>query len=104
MIPSLVNLVIGGTSLLRGIPLLTSKLLEKMPEAKAPAKHDRRLITLALTGQWFVGAALGIGAQVGMAYAMIVWLLPTFGFDLLELARLVAAPDLPGVLIQTLLR
>jgi hypothetical protein len=35
-----------------------------------------------------------------MADAMIVCRLPAFGFDLLDLARQVAAPDLPGVLIR----
>jgi hypothetical protein len=81
--------------------LLTRWLLAKLPESKAPANYDRRLITLALTGQWFAGAALGIGAPIVTAYAMIIWLLPTFVFDLLDLARLVEEPDLPGVLIQT---
>lgn len=48
----------------------------------------------------FLGALLGIAAQAFLVYVVIGLLLPVFGVDLLGLARAVAAPDLPGVLIR----
>ena len=64
MIPSLVNLVIGGTSLLRGVPGLPSLLLRNIPERGNVPKWDRAWIATVLTAQIAVGAALGIAAQV----------------------------------------
>ncbi|MGH6812946.1 MAG: esterase/lipase family protein, partial [Methylocella sp.] len=60
MIPSLINLMIGGTSLLRGIPGLASVLLRFMPAGKAPPAFERAWLALVLTGQIFAGAFLGI--------------------------------------------
>jgi len=56
-------------------------------------------MTLLLTAQMFLGGLLGIVAQGVLVYIVIGLLLPIFGFDLLDLARGVAAPDLPGALI-----
>jgi hypothetical protein len=60
MIPSLVNLVIGGASLVRGVPWVTRLLLHLMQERRAPPSFNRQWITLLLTLQVFVGAAIGI--------------------------------------------
>jgi hypothetical protein len=103
MIPSLVNLMIGGASLVRGIPSVTKLLLYLMPARGMVPPQNRQWITVLLTAQVVVGAALGVAAQVFLAYAVIGWVLPLFGVDLLELARAVAAPDLPGRLIAAVL-
>jgi hypothetical protein len=102
MIPSLVNLTISGASLVRGIPWITKVLLWLMPERGAPPSFDRQWIALLLTSQVFVGAAIGVIAQGALAYLVIWWLLPPFGFGLLDLARAVAAPDLPGQAIAVI--
>lgn len=96
MIPSLVNLTIGGASLLRGVPWLAALLLRNMPERGAPPTFERAWMTLLLTLQVFLGGLLGIAAQVFLAYVVIGLALPLFGLDLLDLARAVAALDLPG--------
>lgn len=103
MIPSLLNLMIGGASLLRGVPWLTRALLHAMPEHRAPASFNRSIIALVLTSQIFLGGLLGIAAQGFLVYAVIGLVLPWFGLDLLALARTVAAPDLPGQVIAWLL-
>jgi hypothetical protein len=99
MIPSLINLTIGGTALARGIPWITTFLLSWMPERRAPKAHNRPIIALLLSLQVFVGAAIGFAAQGILVYVTIWWLLPPIGLDLLDLARSVAEPDLPGQLI-----
>jgi hypothetical protein len=96
MIPSLLNLVIGGASLLRGVPWIAALLLRKMPERGAPPTFDRTWMALLLASQIVVGGVLGIAAQVFLAYVVIGLILPVFGLDLLEVARGVAEADLPG--------
>jgi hypothetical protein len=103
MIPSFVNLMIGGASLVRGIPWVTKLLLRLMPERGTVPSYNRQWIATLLTAQVFVGAAIGIAAQVFLAYVVIGVVLPLFGLDLLALARAVAAPDLPGKLIAAVL-
>jgi len=90
MIPSLVNLVIGGASFTRGFPGIPAWLLRYMPDGNSASAIDRNWIALVLTGQWFVGAALGIGAQVVLVFLIFGWFMPHVGFDLLDMARWVA--------------
>jgi hypothetical protein len=99
MIPSLVNLTIGGASLLRGIPWVTALLLRNMPDRRAPPVFERAWMTLLLTLQVFLGGLLGIAAQGFLVYVVIGLVLPWFGLDLLDLARAVAAADLPGTML-----
>jgi hypothetical protein len=51
MIPSLVNLVIGGTSLIRGLPGVPSLLLRYIPERGGVLKWDPHWIATVLTAQ-----------------------------------------------------
>ena len=60
MIPSLVNLVIGRTSLVRGLPGVPSLLLLFIPERGGVLEWDRHWIATVLTTQFAAGAALGI--------------------------------------------
>ena len=95
MIPSLINLIIGGTSLFRGIPPVNALLLRNMPERHEPGAYDRTWMACLLTGQIFLGGLLGIAAQGALVYVMIWQVLPLFHDGLLNLARDVAAADVP---------
>jgi hypothetical protein len=95
LIPSFANLMIGGTSLLRGIPGLSSVLLRHMPERKGVPEFDRRWIALTLTLQIFVGAVLGVGAQIGLAVGIIFYVMPWLGLGLLEMCVATADLNLP---------
>jgi hypothetical protein len=100
MVPSLLNLIIGGASLLRGVPGIPSVLLHSMPEGVPVLSWDRRWMAAVLTGQMVVGALFGIAAQVAIAVFVIAlvvlgYVLPWLGFGLLALAPDVAAWDLP---------
>jgi hypothetical protein len=95
MIPSLLNLMIGGASFIRGVPGLPSLLLRFMPAGKAVPPFDRQWLALVLTSQLFLGASLGIAAQAFLAIVVIFHILPWFGLELLDTARDVAEFDLP---------
>jgi hypothetical protein len=95
MIPSLLNLMIGGASLLRGIPGLPALLLRFMPAGKAVPAFDRTCFALVLTSQVFVGAFLGIAAQFVLAIGVIFYVLPWMGLELLDTAHAMAEYDLP---------
>jgi hypothetical protein len=96
MIPSLVNLVIGGTSLVRGLPGVPSLLLRFMPERGSVLRVERPWIATVLTAQIAAGAALGIAAQAFLVVAIIGYIMPLFGLELLDMARDVAAFNLPA--------
>jgi len=100
MIPSLINLTIGGTSLLRGVPSLPALLLRFMPASKAVPTFDRTWLALVLTIQVLVGAFLGIAAQALLAIGVLFYLLPWMGLELLDTARAVAEFDLPMRLLR----
>ncbi len=96
MIPSLINLAIGGMAFTRGIPWLGRLLLQWLPEGKAVPEYKRQLTAIGLTGQMFAGAGLGIAAQGLLAWGLIFHLMPWIGLDLLDRARAVVVFDLPA--------
>jgi len=96
MIPSLVNLVIGGASLLRGVPGLTGLLLRSVPARSAVLRWDRHWIAAVLTAQVALGAALGIAAQAFLVVVIIGYIMPWLGLGLLDMAREVAAYNPPA--------
>jgi hypothetical protein len=102
MIPSLINLVIGGTSLVRGLPGLPSLLLQFIPERGGVLKWDRHWIAAVLTTQIAAGAVLGIAAQAFLVVVIIGYVMPRLGFGLLEMAERVAAFNLPARVGQLL--
>ena len=71
MIPSLVNLAIGGMVLTRGIPGVGRFLLNWIPEGRDVPDYRRPLAAIGLTVQMFVGAFLGIAAQAFLAWGLI---------------------------------
>jgi hypothetical protein len=90
LIPSLINLMIGGASFIRGVPGLPVLLLPSMPAGKAVPPFDRQWLALVLTSQVFLGAFLGIAAQAFLVIVVIFHILPWFGLELLDAARTVA--------------
>jgi hypothetical protein len=96
MIPSLVNLVIGGTSLVRGVPGLPWLLLRFIPERGNAPKFNRAWMATVLTAQVGAGAVLGIAAQAFLVWVIIGHIMPFFGLELLDMAQGVAAFNLPA--------
>jgi hypothetical protein len=96
MIPSLVNLVIGGTALTRTAPGLPSLLLRSMPAGRAVPAFNRAWVALVLTLQVVGGVILGVAAQALLAVGLIRYVMPWAGLGLLDVARAVAAFDLPA--------
>jgi hypothetical protein len=95
VIPSLINLMIGGASLLRGVPAMPSLILRFMPVGKAVPDFDRAWIALVLTLQIVVGVILGVAAQALLVVVVIGYVMPWLGLGLLDMARDVAAFNLP---------
>ena len=95
VIPSLVNLMIGGTALLRAIPGVGSFLLRYLPSNRPPPTYNRAWIALVLTLQSAGGIVLGIAAQVALAVVLISYAMPALGIRLLDVARAVTEFDLP---------
>ena len=102
MIPSIINLVIGGASLMRGVPGVPSLLLRFMPANRAVPTFDRAWIATVLTLQLVGGAILGIVVQFAVIYAVFGYVMRWLGLELLDMAREVVAWDLPGKLIAWL--
>jgi hypothetical protein len=96
MIPSLLNLAIGGMALTRGIPWLARVLLQWIPEGQAVPEYKWQLAAIGLTTRMFAGAGLGLAAQWVLAWGLIFHVMPALGLDLLDMARAVAAFDVPA--------
>jgi hypothetical protein len=95
MIPSIINLAISGMAFTRGIPGLPRLLLLWTPEGRDVPEYKRPFVAGGLTLQMFAGAFLGIAAQGLLAWGLIFHVMPWIGLDLLDMARAVAAFDLP---------
>jgi hypothetical protein len=99
MIPSLINLAIGGTALVRAVPGVPSLLLSFLPATGGVAAYDRAWIAAVLTLQAGFGAILGVAVQALVAWGLILYAMPAAGLGLLDLARGLAALDLPARVI-----
>jgi hypothetical protein len=102
MVPSVVNLMLGGTALMRAAPGVGSLLLRYLPSDQAVPIYDRAWIALVLTLQAAGGIVVGIGAQALLVVALIFYAMPAVGLGLLDLARGVAAFNLPGQILNLL--
>lgn len=81
--------------MVRGLPGLPALLLRYMPAGKAVLDWDRRWIAHLLTFQSIGGYLLGIAAQLLLLMGVIGYVMPWLGLGLLDLARAVAASNLP---------
>jgi hypothetical protein len=95
MIPSLINLFIGGTALMRTVPGFSSILLGYLPVKGTVRAYDRAWIASVLTLQAAMGTVLGIAAQALLVVGFIGYVMPWLGLNLLDLARAVADLNLP---------
>jgi hypothetical protein len=102
MIPSLINLMIGGTALMRAVPGLSQWLLNYLPATGAVRTYDRAWIAAVLTGQVALGVILGVGMQALLAYGLIFYAMPAVGLGLLDVTRGLADLELPTRLIRFL--
>jgi hypothetical protein len=96
IIPSLANLVIGGPSLVHGLPGLLELLLRKIPSPWQRPQIRPRPDCRCLYRPGYGGRALGIAAQVFLVVVIIGHLMRFFGPELLGMARDVAALNLPA--------
>jgi hypothetical protein len=99
MIPSLINLAVGGTALTRAVPGLPSLLLRFLPATSGVPGYNRAWIAAVLTLQAGLGAFLGVAVQGLVAWGLIFHAMPAVGLGLLDLARGLAALDLPARVI-----
>ncbi len=98
LFPSLVNLVVGGCSLVRGLPSVMPWLVSRLPQERPKgerAADQRYLVAGVLTAQWGFGILFAIAAQALLIYGILGWLMPTFGVGLLESMQWLAAQDVP---------
>lgn len=89
-LPSLINLFLAGVSLARGVPGISSWLLDKIREGEAVPTYDRLLVAIVLSLQGLAGLAIALVAQ-GFFFWIIVWRgMPLLGVAILDLASFVA--------------
>ena len=96
LIPSLINLGIGGASVMQMLPFVRSLLLKHMPAEKPVRSYERAWMALLLAAQPLVGIVLGILVQAVIFWFVIVYAMPLFGLGLLDMAEGLAALDLPA--------
>jgi len=96
LIPSLINLGIGGASLMRGLPFLPSVLLPFLPADRPVPSAERVWIPVVLALQTVGGVILGVIVQGLIFWAVIAYVMPWFGLGLLDMARDLVAFDLPA--------
>jgi hypothetical protein len=90
MLPSLINLLIAGVSLARGVPGVSSWLLGKVNETEAVPAYDRLLVAVVLALQGVAGAVMAVAAQGFLFWVIIYQGMPRLGIGALDLAHLVA--------------
>ncbi len=98
MIPSLINLAISGMAFTRGIPGLAKLLLNWIPEGRDVPDYKRQ--PAAIGGYWLNDPNVcwrrpRHRSPADYRLVLILRVMPVIGLDLLDLARAVAAFDLP---------
>jgi hypothetical protein len=102
MIPSLTNLMVGGASLMRGLPGVPCLLLRHMPANKPVPTLDRNWIATVLTLQIVGGGILGIVVQAAIAVTMYFYVMPWFRVEILQITLKAVDFDLPRKLLTGL--
>ena len=97
MIPSLLNLGIGGFSLVRGIPFVSRYLYGYLPQGHPVAIEDRNKISFVLAAQMMTGACLGVASQfILLPWWILGYVLPGLGLGVFKFAQRIEALNLPG--------
>jgi hypothetical protein len=89
--PSLLNLMIGATALVRRRQPLVRWCVTSLPKDGTMASADRYRLAFALAAQLVVGIVVGAAAEVAIVWCVLAYLLPLVGVELLEVVRAVAA-------------
>ena len=97
LVPSIANLVIGGLSLSRGIPLITNYVRQQMSERP---NANRTWIALLLTAQDLFGVVAGVGVQAILIFFMLGSLLPRLGTSVFALDRWLVDLHLPSLFMS----
>lgn len=100
LIPSLINLGIGGASVVQMLPPVRAWLLKHMPADKPVRSYDRTIIALILALQAIGGILLGILAQAALFWLVIVYAMPSIGLGIFDMAEGLAALNLPARLLN----
>jgi hypothetical protein len=96
--PSIVNLVISGLSVMRGIPQLSAYMRRLIAADGCVSDISRLQIAALLATQVIIGAALGLAAQIALAVVLFRYAMPQMGveFQLTSLANSLAL-DMSGL-------
>jgi hypothetical protein len=100
IIPSLINLTVGGFSLVRGIPALSKYLYAHLPAGAPVAPVNRTWIALVLMVQWMIGILLGVGAQFFLFFWIVGHVIPGFGTSVLHFAFTVVDWNIPAQVLR----
>ncbi|MEZ2127624.1 MULTISPECIES: hypothetical protein [unclassified Sinorhizobium] len=95
LIPSMVNLMIGGASLCCGAPGLPKIMLRFMPVDGPPSKSNVAWISLVYASQIVGGMAIGIAFQFFLALLIIGYAMPFVGADLLQMCEDIFELNIP---------
>lgn len=96
-IPSLLNLVAGGFSLVRGIPFVSRYLHARLPDEGAVPSHERNWVALLLSVQVVAGMGLAALAQlVLLPWWIFGYVLPGLGLGIIQFAQSIEALNLPA--------
>ena len=95
MLPSVINLAIGGASLIRGWSRIAEYVLNLMPEGRPINSQDRLKIAVFLSAESTLGVAFALVAQAFLLWGFLFHVLPLLGTDLLGPLRAVADLNLP---------
>ena len=97
MIPSLLDLGIGGFSLVQSIPILSRSLHTHLPDGQAVAIQERNWVSLVLSVQVVAGICLGFVAQfILLPWWIFGYVLPGLGLGVFKFAQTIEALNLPG--------
>jgi hypothetical protein len=96
MIPSILNLSIAAAAFLRGLPVINTWILHRMPVGKAVRERNQIPVAAALTAQVVGGVALTGIAGYLVAVDVIPLGLPGFGAVVRDFAADLAAYNAPA--------
>jgi len=96
VVPSLCNLIIGASSILRGIPGFSKYICGSI--RKAQSLPDKAWLSCVLAAHGLLATCLGATALVLVLFVLVYAIMPVLSISLLDLARASQALDLPSKL------